>query len=128
MGLHSTYNGQVVPAAQLLLDVFAAETDPSKCTVFADTDPKRAAGTTDGLTEAFLGIPAQFYVQAMDEYHNARKTGGDDVKVTCTPDEEMPIPPAGVHMADLGDGTYRVTYLACKAGPHKVTIAVNGQE
>lgn len=42
------------------------------------------------------------------------------------PDEEPAIPPAGVHMADIGDGSYRVTYLACKAGAHRVNIAVNG--
>jgi len=124
--LETIYNGDLVPAAQLELTVLANETKPTCCELFSDTDPKRAAGTTDGLSEAYLGIPAQFYVQVKDEFGNKRTVGGDEVKVTCLPDDENPVPPAGVHLADLGDGSYRVTYLACKAGPHRLNITVNG--
>jgi len=126
--LVTCYGGMPVPVAQMELTVDANDTAPLQSTLFADTDPRRAAGTTDGLSEAYLGIPAQFYVRANDEFGNPRTTGGDDVKVTCIPDEEPAIPPAGVHMSDIGDGTYRVTYLACKAGPHKITISVNDQD
>jgi len=126
--LETSYDGVPVEVAQMEIKVEPCETLPAKCSLFADTDipdRRKAAGTTNGLQEAYLGIPAQFYIQARDEYGNPRRQGGDKVRVTCIPDEEPAVPPAGVHLADIGDGTYRVTYLACKVGDHKLSIWVN---
>ena len=94
--LETSYDGVAVEVAQTELKVDPCETLPIKCTLFADTDipdRRKAAGTTNGLKEAYLGIPAQFYIQARDEYGNPRRQGGDEVKVMCIPDEEPAVPP-----------------------------------
>jgi len=127
--LSTTYGGSIVThASEHLVSVFANVTEPSMCDVFADEQSKRVCSTTNGLQQACIGIPAQFYVRTMDAYGNHCTSGGDNVKVSVTPLEgSASLVPCGVHVQDLGDGTYRCTYMACQACKHNIQISINNE-
>jgi len=128
--LTTTYGGSAVvtQASGQTVSVFANSTEPSMCDVFADEQSKRVCSTTNGLQQACIGIPAQFYVRTMDAYGNHCTSGGDNVKVSVTPLEgSASLVPCGVHVQDLGDGTYRCTYMACQACKHNIQISINDE-
>jgi len=59
-------------------------------------------------------------VHLLDEHHNTRLTGGDQVIAVC-----KPISQVSVAAHDNGDGSYAVVYPPNARGKYKVTVSVN---
>lgn len=80
-----------------------------------------AIRSTATIPVGAAGQPTSLVVHARDGRGNRLKSGGDHVEVTVsganasTPD-----------VADVGDGTYRATYVPTVAGTDQVAVTVNG--
>lgn len=95
------------------LQVVAAQTDPRFCTIKGDA-----------LNNCIAGEVTKVMVNAMDRYENVCLEGGDRLTARL-------LGPAGsidADVSDFGDGTYRLTFVAPRAGEWKIYLAVNGVE
>jgi dynein heavy chain len=76
------------------------------------------------LNGCALNDEVSFVIQARSDNNEARTTGGDEynVSIFLLPDnaEDEPLRVTGIHVKDLDDGRYIVTYIAKYAGKYEI--------
>ena len=78
-----------------------------------------------GLREGEVNIPSDFKIAAFDNKGNPLDHGDSPFTVEVKPQDGGEAVPAEVK--DNGDGTYDVTFTPTSAGPHDVTVLLDGK-
>lgn len=78
-----------------------------------------------GLNEGEVNIPSDFKIAAFDNKGNPLDHGDSPFTVEVKPQDGGEAVPAEIK--DNGDGTYDVTFTPTSAGPHDVTVLLNGE-
>lgn len=78
-----------------------------------------------GLKEGEVNIPSDFKINAFDNNGNPLDHGDSPFTVEVKPQDGGEAVPAEIK--DNGDGTYDVTFTPNTAGPHDVTVFLNGE-
>lgn len=89
-------------------------------------DPEKSAVYGSGLAPVCVACEQEsFTIKAIDRLGNQKKSGGDVFEVDFQSDNDNGVP-VKTEITDLGNGSYRVTYSASKAGKYAVHVRIGG--
>ena len=77
-----------------------------------------------GTREAVAGETARFTILMRDRFGNTVPQGGDTVAAELRGQHRSPV---SAKVADLGTGTYQVSYTATQGGEHALHVFVNAE-
>jgi hypothetical protein len=112
-------DGEAITGSPFTLLVYAGLTDPSNCTV-------AERWSTDGTV---AGEACELLLEAFDMHANARRCGGDSVRLLVVAAETSACsetPPVATLCYDQLDGTYVCTFVCKMAGEYRLHAEVNG--
>jgi len=91
-------------------------------------DPAHTVAEGKGLEEATPGEPAPVHVKTFDDQGNPVPVGGAKVGAALRPtDAKGDEAPVVADVKDNGDGTYDLSYVPEKSGPHDLDVALDNK-
>eukprot|EP01117_Protostelium_nocturnum_P005387 TRINITY_DN1958_c0_g1_i1.p1 TRINITY_DN1958_c0_g1~~TRINITY_DN1958_c0_g1_i1.p1 ORF type:complete len:1618 (+),score=627.59 TRINITY_DN1958_c0_g1_i1:434-5287(+) len=89
--------------------------------------PPQSVAAGEGLASFKAGEGTLFFIQARDQYGNARDSGGDRVSVELIGPQGSPQS-HNCPIVDAGNGTYSVEMVAKSVGFYRIVAKINGEE